>query len=1066
MEYLKTYYSLEKHLEETIKFNPQFEILNSIWKLNKKNLSGALSNVNHYYPHYSLHDKSHSATIINNIELFLGEDRIKRLSPTNTWLLLMASFTHDLGMVIFQEVIEKEWSSTNFQEFLKDIATWDDPDLGKSGKILCGYHDSLSKGKDIEFSPIEIKNAVTLAVAEYMRRFHHKRSSDMLKGIDKTFHDVANAFYSDQIPNRLLSLLGDVAFLHGVEFYEIFKKLEFESNGISNDKINPRFIAAMLRLGDLLDIDDGRFNQFTLKVYNSPASSQEHQKKHSSIKHFLINPEAIEITADCGEDEVYRLARSWFDWLELEIENLNKEWSNIAPADLGGSAPRIPKGRIKVFSKGQIIDERFLNLRFQVSNQKIFEILEGGSIYDKAEFTFIRELVQNALDATKIQIWREILRGTYDFAFRKAFEDENLTHEEIIEKIHFPNDIPEEILSSYKITLNVAWKCDKKDELIIEVIDEGTGIAEEDLLRMTQKVGESRKGNFEYKHFLASMPFWLRPTGAFGVGLQSLFIIVDSFKVETKFEGESGKEIIFRSAKKNKYSSLKENLNNIRRGTKVSLSIPTARFPEVFGTSFNWDIISDYDHFNDDYGNIYVHKIKAYVFEVLSQVNSLNVNFFRKKLIAPNNLDRIESINSKAIVQENISANIYLHEEKIIFQFFENIIGSEFHLNFFSNEGQDIDRHGPIYHVDYYVRDIPVKTNRINYHILSYTKLWWNFMSPESDKILSLTREKFINKNMSKIEKEFCSEVIPKALEIGKTLLNEVWSKIKMQFSGIKTDLSYLYFKILLTYKANDVIFDKVDTELTNHKLNTDFASLKDNEAITYEQFFDYKNLVIPIPIFEGLSEKMTLKNKRDLIENIDLKNNLIIWAPYFFPLYLRKNYRITEIKYYSTGRILYLTSTKAKSDKVKVKSGIEHYYLQFTKSSGLSERFWNYSLEKFAETLSVYNHYGSGFENFPYLSDTSIISPFSSSKEFDIFYDQLKLENQGYDLKDIKSKIHMSAVASLVKVQLLNWIKKHRPEGTGERTDNEILSSYHDLIAEIVFAKFKTTKDADAKSH
>ncbi len=107
MEYLKTYYSLEKHLEETVKFNPQFEVLNSIWKLNKKNLSSALSNINQYYPHYSLHDRSHSLTIINNIELFLGEDRIKRLSPTNTWLILMASFTHDIGMVIFQEVIEK-----------------------------------------------------------------------------------------------------------------------------------------------------------------------------------------------------------------------------------------------------------------------------------------------------------------------------------------------------------------------------------------------------------------------------------------------------------------------------------------------------------------------------------------------------------------------------------------------------------------------------------------------------------------------------------------------------------------------------------------------------------------------------------------------------------------------------------------------------------------------------------------------------------------------------------------------------------------------------------------------
>ena len=76
MEHLKSYYTLEKHLEESAAINKQFQILDAIWKLNKGTLSSALANISQYFPHYSLHEQSHSNTILNNIESFLGEARI------------------------------------------------------------------------------------------------------------------------------------------------------------------------------------------------------------------------------------------------------------------------------------------------------------------------------------------------------------------------------------------------------------------------------------------------------------------------------------------------------------------------------------------------------------------------------------------------------------------------------------------------------------------------------------------------------------------------------------------------------------------------------------------------------------------------------------------------------------------------------------------------------------------------------------------------------------------------------------------------------------------------------
>ncbi len=930
--------------------------------------------------------------------------------------------------------------------------------MSKSGNILLSFQNRSTSKNSEDYSPIEVKNAVTLVVAEYMRRIHHERSSDILKGIDKAFHDVASAFYSDQIPNRLLSMLGDIAFLHGVEFYEIFKRLNFESNGISNDKINPRFVATMLRLGDLLDIDDGRFNPFTNGVFKSPDSSIKHQKKHSSIRHFLITPDAIEITADCSEEDIYRLARSWFDWLEIEVENLNKEWSNIAPNDLGGSAPRIPKGKIKVALNNSIRDEKFLNIKFQVSNQKIFEILEGGSIYEKAEFTFLRELVQNAIDASKIQLWSEITRGTYDFAFIKKFNDTNLSHDKIIDQIKFPDDIPKEIYDSFRISLAISWDNTKKENLIIEVSDHGTGISEANIIRMTSKVGESRRGDKHFKEFLDSMPFWLKPTGAFGVGLQSLFIIVDSFRVVTKFEGEIGKEIDFRSSKKNKYSTVSYNTLLKNRGTKVQISIPSKRFPDIFGTSFNWDIISNYDHFTDDFGNIYIHKLYHYISKELYRVDTLSITLLQKKY----------TLNVKQVLQEpflphrladkEISLNIFIQDRKLIFHFYENIIGSEFSLDFFSDDNADIEHNWPLYQTDFYVRDMPVKSTLISYTALSYCKLTWNFMSPESDKILSLTREKFITKYKDQIDMNFFKIVLKKSLKIANEFINNNIKEIKNKFSGAVNDLCKIYFKFILTLLANQVPINKMHENLLNGDLNKDFASYDDMTQVSYSEFLNAETLIVPLcnHMSQNNAQKKIFKN--NLIEKYKCRD-IIIWIEDFFSLYLRMNYSISEITYTINGCIIKLKKDICTIDSIQIQGSNEIYLLNFVNAKSISERVWNYSSEKYSRELSVNNVYGSGFEHFPYLSKTSIISPFKNKNQFEFLFAELDAMGVISEEK-MENALNNSKIREYVTPSLINWILDNRPIESVETNEEKIIDGYKNLISDMLLAQKKLNID------
>ncbi|WP_037321801.1 ATP-binding protein [Salegentibacter sp. Hel_I_6] len=1057
MEHLQAYYTLEKHLEESSKFNSQFEILNAIWKLNKKNLSKALNNVHQFFPHYSLHEQSHSNNIVNNIESFLGEKRIKRLSPTNTWLILMASFTHDLGMIVFQDLVEKEWLSEEFQTYLNGLKYNTDLDLKSSAEKLLIFQNITKEEPDNpdlqNITPIEIRNAVTLVVAEYMRKVHHQRSAEIIKGSNDVFYDLANSFYSDQIPKRLLNLLGEVAYLHGVDFYEIFTRLEFESDGISNDKINPRFIACMLRLGDLLDVDDNRFDLFTEKTFNFPSSSKLHMEKHSSIKHILINPEAIEITADCPSEEVYRLSRSWFDWLEEEVSHQSREWSNISPLDLGGTSPTIPRGKIKVYFNNEKVDDKLLNLRFNIDNKKIFEILEGASIYENAEFTFIRELVQNALDASKIQLWREIEKGTFDFAFKKEFGDHNLPHHKIIEKINFPEDIPELLYKSFDVELTLNWETEKKENLIIEVSDSGTGISNHDLLRMTNEVGQSRKKDRNYSSFLQNMPFWLRPTGAFGVGIQSIFIVSDNFTIQTKAEGEESKEIVFRSARNGKYSSLSNKKPEITKGTKVFVKIPKKRFSEIFGTSFDWNIIMEYDYFSDQHKSMHILKIEKYIHETLQKIPNLKVNFFGRTIIGENDVEITKHDFSSLISEDDeIKCQLLKINDNIQFNFTENKIGSEFILEIFPHYAFDIRNEWPAYSNEYFVRGIPVKDNTINYYKLSFSKLYWNFMSPESDKILSLTREKFIRKYKKKLESKFFADVIPSSLKMMDKIFQENITQIKNQFS--EEEFQIIYFKILLLKSANDVgsLGDRNHNLLNKTCISQELAEKVSGEKLTHDEFFQYKKLIIPVYNFNSISNKTARSVKMEEIYKKfeDYNDSIIIWNPNFFHYYLLMKFKIKELFLYNDGKVLVLGDTK---ESIKLKVGEKLYYNRIIETPGLLKRGWYYSNQKYDKSISIKNSFASGFERFPFLSKKSIISPFGSKKEFIEF--RAKMDSGNWE-----KSVTYNIVKELIPDSLIAWVKKYKPEEISERKTETIIEGYRKLIIDILKnAEFKSNK-------
>lgn len=77
---------LERHLKNLAESYPEVRELHSLWLLLRKRIEEELTHCGSIFVNYSLHDGSHSRTVIQAVERFLGEERICRLSATDTFI--------------------------------------------------------------------------------------------------------------------------------------------------------------------------------------------------------------------------------------------------------------------------------------------------------------------------------------------------------------------------------------------------------------------------------------------------------------------------------------------------------------------------------------------------------------------------------------------------------------------------------------------------------------------------------------------------------------------------------------------------------------------------------------------------------------------------------------------------------------------------------------------------------------------------------------------------------------------------------------------------------------------
>lgn len=631
---LRMAYTIEYHLKmfaESEKTTERHQVLWHTWNQNKRWLSQILEWTLSSFQTYSYHNASHAESVLHNIERLLGEERIRQLSASDAFMLLHVAYMHDVGMSISVSEREGMMQDDQFLEMVERLLMEGDADMRKAAENLLktdyteyknvSSRERSKKVKKLFTEKLNVFYGVSQLMAEYQRNMHASKVMDRMHDWTLDPEKLGNGLAVSGIPLRIFLRIADCASIHATSGIEPVLALPKEDSGYVLDTMHPRFVAVMLQLGDALDMDNNRFNPFVFEFAgNFPRTSTLHYKKHHAIRQLNITPQVIEIHADCNSQEVLRLVRVECESIEEILKNASYYWNEIAPEGLSGCLPTIVQN--KVLLDGQQVPAELVKAQFNISQVRAFRLLEGANVYG-GNFVFLREIIQNAIDASKLQCWEDYIYRC-KLKERKILQDEyelveyglNASEQEILSEIDvwdYPIELYFEIGMQIQDEVEelkfipaeeIREKKDLKGKYGVRftVRDHGTGITKEDLIKISN-VGSSYE---EKKHFIDKMPDWLKPTGQFGIGLQSVFLVSDSVVARTYTRNGEKYEITF-----NKVSNGSGGYINVKPlpqdeylkfGTtfEIFLSNEYKRPHSEFWSAWNTDS-EDADRFADDY---------------------------------------------------------------------------------------------------------------------------------------------------------------------------------------------------------------------------------------------------------------------------------------------------------------------------------------------------------------------------------------------------------------------------------------------------------------------------------
>ncbi|MEV0136801.1 hypothetical protein AB0H83_51305 [Dactylosporangium sp. NPDC050688] len=429
---------------------------------------------------------------------------VLQLSSVEAYLLCIAAYLHDAGMVVTEAEKLKLLASTDWVRFIKDSKL-----DGAWQEILEG---AASASND-EIARYSANLQTRYLIAEYFRQQHADRSAEVVLTQEAS---LAGFAFEEPAVKRTLA---DICLGHGLPRDQLDDDGKFPfRRDLLNERVNVRLLAILLRLGDLLDLRYSRACPLLqLTSTPMPSHSAPHWQQYSAIQHLLVAPDRIEVRASCETHEAHRVLHDWLTWLANETVGSQRllagstrhaDWS--APlATLSGPNPTMQVDPAPTARYSPVA------WRFELDAEAVFERLIKDAYTDV--LSFVGELLQNSLDATRVRL-SEDLRRTPEGVPR------------------YPNLAPLSVRQKYPIEISIDTEKapstlteGSAEQLIFVIKDRGIGMTEEIITKYLLQVGRSY---YTSPEFTSSYKF--TPSSKFGIGFLSVFAVSRDVAIETR----------------------------------------------------------------------------------------------------------------------------------------------------------------------------------------------------------------------------------------------------------------------------------------------------------------------------------------------------------------------------------------------------------------------------------------------------------------------------------------------------------------------------------------------------
>ncbi len=442
----------------------------------RQRVSGEVRQINVLFPEYTPHDEQyHLKRLFHVADTVLGKDRIEAMNSAELFVLAVALYGHDWGMAVSEP--EKEFIVSGKPP--EGVSTQDlwilSDEQHRIAKFAHEQHLELDAGGHLKDIPIEMWR-------EYVRQTHAFRSGERVRR------------FFDPIDPGIADASSRICIGQWLDFEDLEDYRSYPADfSLLRETVNLRALTVYLRLIDLLDLADDRAPYVIWKFVapRDPRSKME-WAKHRALRPVTCPPyqagRIIRVDGSTDDHEVYAALEDLRIWCGYQLRGCNDLLARMND----------PRHKLDLYHIDWRVAARGFNpvsVQFEFDRERMFEIL-SDEIYQGDPYVFLRELLQNSIDAIRMR--REVLQ-------RKGINPGNLG------------------------VIRVTVEHGTCGDAIVTWQDDGIGMDEYVVRNYLAVAGKSYYTSSDFEREGLKMD----PISRFGVGILSCYMVADRIQIET-----------------------------------------------------------------------------------------------------------------------------------------------------------------------------------------------------------------------------------------------------------------------------------------------------------------------------------------------------------------------------------------------------------------------------------------------------------------------------------------------------------------------------------------------------